>query len=94
MRKPIILLTAAALTVVNFAYITATPAYAQTEVVEPGKPLFDADGKRVGAIYRVTADGSPQLIIGGKMVTVPVTSVSVNGGRVVTTITRKELISR
>lgn len=96
MRKPIILLTAIALTVANFALVTATPARAQTqtEAIEPGKPLYDVDGKRVGAIYRVAVDGSPQLIVAGKMVIVPVSSVSVNGGRVVTSMTRKELFSR
>ena len=94
MRKPIIFLTAAALTVANFAYFTATPAYAEVEGVAAGRPLFDGEGKRVGAIYRVAADGSPQLIVGGKIVTVPVTSVSVSAGKIVTSLIRKQLVSR
>jgi hypothetical protein len=93
MPKPSTLLTAAALAVASVAAFTATPSLAQVEGVVAGKPLFDAQGKRVGYIYRVSANGSPQLIVEGKLITVPVSSVSVAGGKIVTSLTRKELTS-
>jgi hypothetical protein len=69
----------------------AAPA---AQVATTGKMLYAADGKRVAAVYRVQADGSPQIILQGKLVTVPVSTVTVDGGKVVTTLTKAELATR
>ena len=63
-----VLLVCAFMAVSAAAQDAASPA-APTAV--KGKMLVAANGARLGSIYRVGPDGSAQLIIDGKMVTVP-----------------------
>jgi hypothetical protein len=74
--------------------VAASPALAETQSATAGKPLFSADGKRVGAVYKVASDGSLQLIVNGKMVVVPAGTVTVADGKITTSLTKKELASR
>ena len=82
------------------ATCAAVPAVAQTAAgssvkVTVSQPLFDSAGKRVGNVYRVAADGSAQLIIDeGRLVTVPVATLSDNGGKLTTSLTKREITSR
>ena len=69
-----------------------TPAEATT-VVAKGVMLFSADGSRLGAVYRVTNDGSAQIIIDAKMVTVPVATISAKEGKLITTLKKAQVIS-
>jgi opacity protein-like surface antigen len=76
----------------------ATPAVA-ADAVAPSKltvsvsqPLFDKDGKRVGNVYRVASDGSPQLIIDeGRLVTVPATTLTEANGKLTTSLTKRQI---
>ena len=78
----------------------ATPAVA-ADAVAPSKlnvtvsqPLFDKEGKRVGNVYRVASDGSPQLIIDeGRLVTVPATTLTEANGKLTTSLTKREITS-
>jgi hypothetical protein len=69
---------------------TATEAAA---VVTKGVMLFSADGSRLGAVYRVADDGSAQIIIDTKMVTVPVATIATKEGKLVTTLKKAQVIS-
>ena len=63
--------------------------------VSVSQPLFDANGKRVGNVYRVTADGSAQLIIDeGRLVTVPAATLSEVDGKLTTRLSKKEITAR
>ncbi|MET0269411.1 MAG: hypothetical protein ABW173_03180 [Sphingomonas sp.] len=80
------------------AMSVAVPGVASAQDAAPamaravqGSTLYGAGGTRLGAIYRVAADGSPQLIIEGKLVTVPAATLSDNNGKTTTTLSRKEL---
>jgi len=74
--------------------VAAQPAAASTAVkVTATKPLFDSQGKRVGNVYRVATDGSPQLIIDGKLITVPVSTLSEVEGKLTTSLTKKQITS-
>ncbi len=75
---------AVALSVFSFA--------AQAEVVA-GKMVYGTDGKKIGAVYRVAKDGSPQIIINGKLFTIPVASVKSADGKIETTLTRKDVMA-
>lgn len=72
---------------------TAVSASATAVQATAGKPLFDAKGARIGAVYSVAADGAARLILNGKMVTVPVATLSQADGKLVTSLTRSELLS-
>jgi hypothetical protein len=66
-------------------------AIAQESVATEGKMLVAANGARLGAVYRVTDDGSAQLIVDGKMVTVPASTLSIVDGKLTTTLSKSEV---
>lgn len=84
----------------KFAYfavlgvLAVSSVAAQAEsVAARGKMLYGAGGSRLGTIMRVTQDGSAQIIIDGKMVTVPASSLSAVEGKVTTSLSKNEVIS-
>ena len=70
----------------------AAPA-ATAAVAEKGKMLNSANGARLGAVYRVGPDGAAQIIIDGKLVTVPANTISVANGKLVTSLTKSEVLA-
>jgi hypothetical protein len=56
--------------------------------VSKGQMLVSSNGARLGVVYRVNADGSPQIIIDGKMVTIPAATLSSSNGKLVTSLSR------
>jgi hypothetical protein len=62
-------------------------------VAEKGKMLISANGSRLGAVYRVAADGAAQIIIDGKLVTVPGNTLSMANGKLTTSLTKSEVIA-
>jgi hypothetical protein len=44
-------------------------------------------------VYRLGADGSLQIILEGKMLTVPATTLSTASGRLTTTLTKREVLA-
>ena len=58
-----------------------------------GVMLVSADGVRLGPVYRVSSDGSAQLIVKGKMATVPVTTLSMVDGRLTTSLSKTDVSS-
>lgn len=79
----------------------ASLAFAQQEtsgapaapVVVKGTLLVASNGSRLGAVYRVAPDGSAQIIIDGKMVTVPVSTLSVANGKATTSLSKSEVLA-
>lgn len=69
----------------------ATDVAAPAVSVVAGKMIYGANGQRVAAVYRVTDSGVVQVIIDGKLVTVPASSLSEQNGKVVTSLSRSEL---
>lgn len=69
--------------------VTETTAPAVS--VAPGNMIYGANGQRIAAVYRVTAASGVQIIIDGKLITVPASSLSEQNGKVVTSLTRSEL---
>jgi hypothetical protein len=58
-----------------------------------GSMLVAADGARLAPVYRVGPDGSPQIIIDGKLRTIPAATVSTTGGKLVTSLTKNEVLA-
>ncbi len=55
-----------------------------------GKMLLAADGARLAPIYRV-AGGDPQIILDGRMVTVPSNTVAMVDGKLTTSLTKAQV---
>lgn len=68
-----------------------TDAAAAPVQVNAGKMLYGANGQRIAAVYRVTQDGNVQVILNGKLVTVPGASLSEVNGKVTTSLTKQDL---
>ena len=58
-----------------------------------GKMLYTASGDRLAAIYRVAADGNAQIILNGKMVNVPASSLTAADGKLTTSLSKKDLLT-
>jgi hypothetical protein len=66
---------------------------ATSTIAAKGKVLVAANGARLGPVYRVGADGAVQMIIGGKLVTVPASTLSSIDGRLVTSLSKSEILA-
>jgi hypothetical protein len=97
MKKFALIAALAAATVAPsaFAAETSQSVRAATEgagvQVDAGKMLYSAAGTRIASIYRVTSEGNPQVILDGRLVTVPASSLSDVNGKVTTSLTKREL---
>lgn len=89
MKAPWIPVVACAL--ISFSAVAAD----QTAAVAPskGQMLLAANGSRLGSVYRVSADGGVQMIIGGKMVTVPASTLSSVDGKLTTSLSKNEVMA-
>ncbi len=58
-----------------------------------GQMLVAANGSRLGSVYKVVSDGSVQLIIDGKMITVPAATLSSSDGKLATSLTKSEVLA-
>ena len=71
-----------------------SPSAASAVSVSAGKMLYAADGKRLGQVYRVTANGDIQLILSTRLVTVPASTLSDVDGKVTTSLSKSDLNRR
>jgi hypothetical protein len=71
----------------------AAQASAQSVAVL-GKMLYDAEGKRVAAIYRIADDGTVQVIVSGKLIEVPKATLSLVDDKLVTSMVKKALVAQ
>jgi hypothetical protein len=58
-----------------------------------GTMLISANGTRLAQVYRVGTDGSAQIIIDGKLVTVPAATLSMSGGKLTTSLTKSAVLA-
>jgi hypothetical protein len=83
--------------------VSTLPAVAQSEsssqteraavVAAKGKMLVAANGARLGLVYRVTPDGSVQIIIDGKVTTIPAATLSMANGELTTSLSKNDVIA-
>ncbi len=71
---------------------TAT-AQSALEKVLVGKLLYDAEGKKLAPIYKLDPSGSPQILLDGKAITVPMSSLTEVDGKFTTKLTKRELMT-
>lgn len=58
-----------------------------------GKLLYDADGKKLAPIYKLDANGVPQILLAGKVVTVPMSTLTEVDGKFTTKLTLRDLMT-
>lgn len=58
-----------------------------------GQMLLAVNGARLGPVNRVLADGSAQIIIDGKVVTIPVSTLSTVNGKLTTSLSKSEVLA-
>ena len=98
MNKFVPIALAATLTLFSVApavlHAETVAASANGAAVAPaaGKVVYSASGNRLAAIYRVTDQGRVQVIIDGKLITVPTASLSDVNGKITTSLTKAELL--
>ena len=71
----------------------ASSVAATAVVAEKGKMLVTSSGTRLGTVYRVGADGSVQIIIDGKLVSVPASSLKNVDGKLTTSLSKSEVLA-
>ena len=60
--------------------------------ITEGKMVYGAKGQRLAPVYRVNSDGSVQLIMEGKLVTVPATALTEADGKLMTSESKADLM--
>jgi hypothetical protein len=74
------------------ATLTAT-AQTTPAAAEKGKIVVSSNGSRLGAVYRVGADGAAQIIIDGKLVSIPASTLSNVDGKLTTSLSKSEVLA-
>jgi len=88
MRKFLMAATAALFVAgVPAAVMAQAPAVAITQ----GKMIYTSAGQRLAPVYRVNGAGDAQIILNGKLVTIPASTLSEAEGKLTTSLSRKEV---
>ena len=75
------------------ALATLTATAQTTFAAEKGKVVVSSNGSRLGSVYKVGADGSAQIIIDGKLVTIPASTLSSVDGKLTTSLSKSEVLA-
>jgi hypothetical protein len=78
------------------AFAASDTSTVRSEAAEPakaavGKMLYSGAGYRLAPVYRVNSDGNPQVVLDGKLVTIPATTLTDVGGKLTTSLTKKDV---
>jgi hypothetical protein len=69
---------------------------AQAAVAEPvaakGKMLVSSDGGRLGVVNRLSSDGGAQVILDGRLITVPASTLSLVDGKLTTSLSKIQVL--
>ena len=91
-KSSLVVLLSAVVALSGAAYSVSAAEEAPVSPVK-GSMLIAANGARLAPVYRVGADGSAQIILEGKMVTIPASKLSMAGGRLTTSLTKNEVLA-
>jgi hypothetical protein len=72
----------------------AADATSAPVTVTAGKMLYGPDANRIASIYRVTPNGDAQVILNGRLLTVPAATLSSATGKVATNLTKAQILHR
>ena len=92
MGKMIVAALALSLSAVPAVAQETPPAAPAVLTAAKGKMLVTADGARLAPVYRVASDGL-QIILDGRMVTVPASTVTLVSGKPTTSLSKNQVIA-
>jgi hypothetical protein len=93
-RPSVVVLLCAFAAVTAAAQAQSSPQAATISTVAvKGQMLIGANGARLGPVYRVGADGSAQIFIDGKLVSIPASTLSTASGKLTTSLSKSEVIA-
>jgi hypothetical protein len=94
MKKSWIVMLACALaTVTAAAQDLSAGSEAAATLAAKGKMVVASNGARLGAVYRVGTDGSAQMIIDGRLVAIPASTLSSVDGKLTTSLSKSEVLA-
>ena len=95
MKRSKLVVSLCALVTLSGAVYSVSASEGAATGVSPvkGSMLVAANGARLAPVYRVGPDGAAQIIIEGRMVTIPAATLSVAGGRLTTSLTKNEVLA-
>ena len=73
---------------------TAEAPAAAAVSLSRGQTIYGPNGRRIGQIQSLSANGAPNVIVGIYFVEVPLSSLSMSDDRVVTNMTSSQLLGR
>jgi hypothetical protein len=89
----LVALTCALATLTATAQNASGGAGTAAAVAEKGKIVVASNGARLGTVYRVGPDGSAQVIMDGKIVTIPASTLSNVDGKLTTSLSKSEVLA-
>jgi hypothetical protein len=92
-RSSVVVSLCALVTLSATVYAASPEGSAATVSAVKGSMLVAANGARLAPVYRVGPDGAAQIILEGRMVTVPATTLSMDGGKLTTSLTKSEVLA-
>jgi hypothetical protein len=60
-------------------------------LIEVGKMLYTVSGAPVAPVYKITRAGEPRVIVDGRLVTIPATSLAMSDRKLTTTLSNPEI---
>jgi hypothetical protein len=93
MRIGLAVLMCAFATVTLAAEEKSAPDAAAVATAAKGQMLVAVDGARIGPVYRVTPDGGAQVMLDGKLITVPASSLSTVSGKLTTSLSKSAILA-
>ena len=83
------------LALVSASALSAVPALAgEAHVAVVGKPVYSSDKRNLGTVYLVNLDGSAKVFVNSRLVTIPASTLSLEKGRIVTSMTKKDVLAK
>jgi hypothetical protein len=86
-------LVALTCTLATFGAVAQNSSGTTAAVAEKGKMLVSSNGSRLGTINKVAPDGAAEIIIDGKLVSVPAATLSNVGGKLTTSLSKSEILA-
>jgi hypothetical protein len=64
---------------------------ATASVAHSGQMLYDSTGHRIASVNRVTQNGDAQVILNGRLVTIPASTLSQSDGKLTTSLSKADI---